>query len=68
MSNIKKILIVGDKLTGKSSIVQTFKEYEPLGQVQNDSVTDSTQNTTNAAMQFNKVIQNSSGCLLAGSN
>ena len=53
MANIKKILIVGEKLSGKSSIIKTFKEYEPLGQINSDSVTDSTSNTTNAAIKFN---------------
>jgi len=54
MANIKKILVVGEHLSGKSSIVQTFKEYEPL-QMNNESVSanDSTSNTMNAAMKMN---------------
>ena len=54
MANIKKILVVGEHLSGKSSIVQTFKEYEPL-QMNNESVSanDSTSNTMNTAMKMN---------------
>lgn len=55
MANIKKILVVGEHLSGKSSIVQTFKEYEPLQMNESKSVSanDSTSNTMNAAINFN---------------
>lgn len=53
MSNINKILVVGDKLTGKSSIINGFKTFQPLNPCHNDSVTDSTSNTANAAIRFN---------------
>lgn len=41
--NINKLLIVGEKFTGKSSVIQIFNKYEQ----KNDSVNDSTANTTN---------------------
>ena len=41
MNTINKLLIVGEKFTGKSSIIQVFNRYEQ----KNDSVTDSTSNT-----------------------
>lgn len=53
MANIKKILVVGEHLSGKSSIVQTFKEYEPLQMNESVSANDSTSNTMNAAMKMN---------------
>lgn len=36
----KKILVVGEKLTGKSSIIQIFKDYDPS----TNSFTQSTAN------------------------
>lgn len=52
MDNVKKILIVGEKLTGKSSIIQVFKEYDANGA---SSITDSTENTNRAARRMSQV-------------
>lgn len=54
MANIKKILVVGEHLTGKSSIIQLFKEYEPMPRNESVSANDSTSNTMDVAMQFTK--------------
>ena len=61
MANIKKILVVGEHLTGKSSIIQLFKEYEPMPRNESVSANDSTSNTMDVAMQFTKNNNFSSG-------
>ena len=50
MSNINKLLIVGEKFTGKSSIINIFNKYEQ----RNDSVNDSTATTVNNNKKLNE--------------